>query len=52
MNSLTNMVNQFLCVVVSARRCDVCGEDGHSADVCHQQRNALNVRGPGDRRRN
>ena len=52
MNSLTNMVNQFVWAVVSVRRFDVCGEDGHSAEVCQQRRNDLNVRGPGDHRRN
>ena len=29
LGSLTNMVGQFVSTVVSARRCDVCGEDGH-----------------------
>ena len=52
MNSSTNMVNEFVCAVVSSRRCDVCGENGHSPDDCQQGRNALNLRGPGDRRRN
>ena len=28
LNSLTNMVGQFVSAVVNARRCDVCGDDG------------------------
>ena len=52
MNSLTSMVNQFVGAVVSSRRCDVCREDGHSAEICKQRRNALNLRGPGGRHRN
>ena len=52
MNSLTNMVNQFVGAVVSARRCDVCEGERHFAeDSCRQRMNPLNLRGPGDRRR-
>ena len=51
-NSLTNMVNNFVGAVVSARRCDVCGEEGRPAEVCKQRRNDLNLRGPGVRHRN
>ena len=35
-NSLTNMVKKFVSAVVIARLCDVCGEDGHSVEVCKQ----------------
>ena len=42
LSSLTNMVGQFVSTVVSARRCDVCGEDGHPAEVCRLIRNPLN----------
>ena len=43
LNSLTNMVGQFVSAVVSARRCDVCGDDGHSAEACRFIRNPLNL---------
>ena len=53
MNSLTNMANQFVGAVVSARRCDVGGGERHFAEEsCRQRMNPLNLRGPGDRRRN
>ena len=52
MNSLTIMGNQIVGAVFSARRCDVCGEDFHSAEVSKQRRNALKLRGPGDRHKN
>ena len=32
MNSLTNMVNQIVGAVVSARCCDVCGGERHFAE--------------------
>ena len=51
-NSLTKMLNQFVGTVVSARRCNVCGDDGHCAEVCKQRRNALNPRGPEDSHKN
>ena len=53
MNSLTNMVNKFVGAVVSSRRCDVCGGKRHFAEEsCRQRMNPLNLRGPGDRRKN
>ena len=52
MNSLTNMVNQFVGAVVSARRWDVCRGEKHFAhESCRQRMNPLNLQGPGDRRR-
>ena len=53
MNSLTSMVNQFIGAVVSARRCDVTEGERHFAEEsCRQRMSPLNLRGPGDRRKN
>ena len=53
MNSLTNMVNQFVGAVVNACRCDVCGGERHfEEESCRQRKNPSNLRGPRDRRRN
>ena len=53
MNILTNLVTQFVGAMVSARRCGVCGGERHFAgESCRQRMNPLNLRGPGDRRRN
>ena len=43
LGSLTNMMGRFVSTVVSARRCDVCGEDGHPAEVCRLIRNPLTL---------
>ena len=43
LSSLTNMVGQFVSTVVSVRRCDVCSENGHPAEVCRLIRNPLNL---------
>ena len=52
MNSLTNMVNKFVGAVVSARRCDVCGERHFAEESCRRRMNPINLRGPGDGRKN